>query len=213
MNEHEFFQEVEKENQLRQFRSTGVFAFSFDAPKHVNKIQIYASFYNKNLGSSKDTATAYATHSPKYKPCSNSAGPGYFIQVHSSTKEVRIGSFVVLHVKTNFAFASFDWLILNKDLILNNGREYGNNVHPEVKTFSVAVSPEMSPGFHIMVYTKVPVSKCDEIIADHGYIAINTISGIHKHNIEFKVASMQNNLYFLQIPPDQIRKTIFDLDS
>ena len=188
MNEHEFFQEVEKENQLRQFRSEGVFAFSFDAPTRVNKIQIHASFYNKKLGSSKDTATAYATYSPESKPCSNSAGQGYFIQVHSSTKEVRIGSYVVVHVKTNFAFASFDWLIFSKDLILNNGREYGNNVHPEVTTFSVAVSPEMSPGFHIMVYTKIPVSKCNEIIADHAFIAINTISGIHKHNIEFKVA-------------------------
>ena len=194
MKEHEFFQEVEKENQLREFRSTGVFAFSFDAPHHANKIQIHASFYNENLGSSKDTATAYATYSPKAKPCSDSTGSGYFIQVHSSTKDVRIGSYVVIHVKTNFAFASFDWLIFSKDLIVNNGRENGNNVHPEVKTFSVAVSPEMSPGFHILVYTKVPVSKCNEIIADHAYITLDTISGIHPHKIEFKVSSIKDNL-------------------
>ena len=78
-------------------------------------------------------------------------------------------------------------MIVSKDIIWNNGRELGNNVHPEIKTFSVVVSPEMSPGFHIIVYTKVPVPRCNQIIADSSYITLDQVSGMHPHEIEFKV--------------------------
>ena len=184
--EDEYFQEVERENLLRQFRSTGIFTFRFDVPQNTKKIKIHAKFSNDKLGSSKAFEFAYAAYSPKSKPCSDS-GQQYYIQVHSSTKDVRVGSYVVLHVKTNFPFASFDWLIVSKDIIWNNGRELGNNVHPEVKTFSVVVSPEMSPGFHVIVYTKIPIPKCNKIIADSSYITIDKVSGLHPHKIEFKV--------------------------
>ena len=182
-----YFQDLETENLLQEFRKTGVFAFRFDAPRNAEKIKIHALFENENLGNSKASTVAYAAHSPSSKPCSDSSGPKYFIQVHSSTKDVQIGNYVVFHVKTNFPFASFDWMIVSKDIIWNNGRELGNNVHPEVKTFSVVVSPEMSPGFHIIVYTKVPVPRCNQIIADSSYITLDQVSGMHPHEIEFKV--------------------------
>ena len=130
--EHAFFQGIKKDHLLRQWRSTGVFEFNFDVPENAEKIQIYAMFSHENIGSAETSATAYATYSPRSKPCSDMNGPQYFLQVHTSTKEVRIGEHVVLHVKTNFPFASFDWLIFSKDIILNNGREIGNNIHPEV---------------------------------------------------------------------------------
>jgi hypothetical protein len=37
-------------------------------------------------------------------------------------------------------------------MILLSGRERGENVHPEVVTFSVAVSSEMAPAFHMLVH-------------------------------------------------------------
>ena len=130
---------------------------------------------------------AYAAYSPKSKTCLSSSGSQYYIQVYCSTKEVRIGNYVVFHVKTNFPFSSFDWIIVSKDIIWNSGREIGNNVHPEVKTFSVVVSPEMSPGFHVMVYSRVPSPNCNEVIADSSYVTIDKVSGLHPHKIEFKV--------------------------
>ena len=187
MEEHIYFQDIETENLLQEFRATGIFAFRFNVPLNAEKIKIYASFENENLGHSETSTTAYAAYSPKSKPCSDSIGPKYFIQVHSSTKDVQIGNYVVFHVKTNFPFASFDWMIVSKDIIWNNGRELGNNVHPEVKTFSVVVSPEMSPGFHVIVYTKIPVPRCNQIIADSSYITLEQVSGNHPHEIEFKV--------------------------
>ena len=44
---------------------------------------------------------------------------------------------------------------MSKDIILHSGREYGENIHAEIKTFSLVTSPEMAPGFHILVYTKI----------------------------------------------------------
>jgi len=35
---------------------------------------------------------------------------------------------------------------MSKDIIWNTGREFGENIHPELKTFSVVVSSEMTPG-------------------------------------------------------------------
>ena len=49
-----------------------------------------------------------------------------------------------------------DWLVLSKDMVLLSGRELGQNVHPEVATFSVAVGREMAPAFHMVVHAQTP---------------------------------------------------------
>ena len=45
----------------------------------------------------------------------------------------------------------------SKNNIIQAGREYGDNIHPEVKTFSLVTSPDMAPGFHVLVYTSLPI--------------------------------------------------------
>ena len=54
---------------------------------------------------------------------------------------------------------------MSKDIIWNTGREFGENIHPELKTFSVVVSSEMTPGFHIIVYAAVGTGNTKEIVA------------------------------------------------
>ena len=56
----------------------------------------------------------------------------------------------------SFAFAHVDWLVVSKDMVLLSGRELGQNVHPEVATFSVAVGREMAPAFHMVVHAQTP---------------------------------------------------------
>ena len=43
---------------------------------------------------------------------------------------------------------------MSKDMVLLSGRELGQNVHPEVATFSVAVGREMAPAFHMVVHAQ-----------------------------------------------------------
>ena len=115
------------------------------------------------MGSAKSETTAHAAFSPKNHPKTSEKNEKnepqksqFFLQVRSSTKNVAVGHFAVFHVKCNFAFAFIDWLIVSKDVIIHRGRELGQNLHPEVKTFSVVVSSEMSPGFHILAYAVLP---------------------------------------------------------
>ena len=194
-----YFQELEKEKLVREYQSTGIYAFRFNIPKDTKQLQILAHFSSESLGSVKTSTMAYAAYSPKSKTCLSSSGSKYYIQVYCSTKEVRIGNYVVFHVKTNFPFSSFDWIIVSKDIIWNSGREIGNNVHPEVKTFSVVVSPEMSPGFHVMVYSRVPSPNCNEVIADSSYVTIDKVSGLHPHKIEFKVRFLIHVMKFISL--------------
>ena len=191
----QFFNQIERENELKEFRSTGTHLFHFDIPENTRQVKLRAIFSNDDMGKARTTAMAYAAFSPKVKSSSSANSQldqQFFIHVRSSTKSVKIGNYVVFHVKCNFPFPSFDWFIVSKDIIWNSGRELGNNIHPEIKTFSVVVSTEMSPGFHIIVYTRVP--KSDQIIADSAYVPIDTVSGIHPHKIQFKV--MQKGIIF-----------------
>ena len=81
----------------------------------------------------------------------------HYIHVKSSTRNIAVGQYVIFHVKTSFPFEFFDWIVISKNNIIQAGREYGDNIHPEVKTFSLVASPDMAPGFHVLVYTSLPI--------------------------------------------------------
>ena len=46
--------------------------------------------------------------------------------------KIRVGNYVIFHVKTNFPFQYVDWVVMSKDIILHSGRENGDNIHPEI---------------------------------------------------------------------------------
>ena len=75
-------------------------------------------------------------------------------------------------MKYSFPFHYFDWIIMSKDIIWNTGREFGENIHPELKTFSVVVSSEMTPGFHIIVFAAVGTGNTKEIVAGLIFIVL-----------------------------------------
>ena len=106
---------------------------------------------------------AYAAYAPKDQ----------HIFIHSSNKNINIGEYVVFHTKSNFPLEYFDWIIVSKNLILNSGRELGSDIFSHTITFSLVVSSEMAPGFHIIVYTK---STDDYLISDAAFYPVNAIN-------------------------------------
>ena len=60
-------------------------------------------------------------------------------------------------------------MIVSKNLILKAGREYASEIHPIVTTFSVVVSSEMAPGFHIIIYT---ATTDDYLLSDSAYFPV-----------------------------------------
>ena len=79
---------------------------------------------------------AWAAYAPKDQ----------FIFVHSNTKEINIGQYIVFHVRANFPIEHFDWIIVAKNLILNSGREYSPDIFSHTITFNLVVSSDMAPG-------------------------------------------------------------------
>ena len=87
----------------------------------------------------------------------------------------------------SFAFSHVDWLIVSKDMILLSGRELGENVHPEVVTFSVAVSSQMAPAFHMLVHAQ---TSRGEIVSDSVYLPVEAIK---RHEIELSTNQVKDH--------------------
>ena len=109
------------------------------------------------------------------------------IFVHSSTKEINIGQYVVFHVKASFPLDHFDWIILAKNIILLSGREYAPDIFSNMITFSLVVSSDMAPGFHIVVYTK---TSDDFLISDAAFYPVNAIN---RHKIQFGITQLKDH--------------------
>ena len=65
-------------------------------------------------------------------------------------------------------------MIVSKNIILKSGREFAaTDSHATVTTFSVVVSSEMAPGFHIIVYS---ATTDDYLLSDSMYFPVQAIN-------------------------------------
>ena len=169
-----------KEKQYKEYRETGVHRFRFEVPELTEEL-LMTAYYNDpgNTQTTYTETTAYASYGPRDR----------HIHVRSSTKNIAVGEYVVFHVKSNFPLPYFDWLIVSKNLILNSGREYGSDIHPVTNTFSIVVSSEMAPGFHIIVHT---VTRPDDYMLSKS--AYFPVQAINRHKIEFKLTQIKDHL-------------------
>ena len=169
-----------KEKSYEEYRRTGVHRFKFDVPERVEELYMTAHFTDTTT-QTQTTAetTAYGSYGPQDR----------HIHVRSSNRDIQVGKYVVFHVKSNFPLKHFDWIILSKNIILNSGREYGSDVHPIVNTFSIVVSSEMAPGFHIIVYAIT--NPDDYLLSDSAYFPVQAIN---RHKIEFKLTKVKDHL-------------------
>ena len=136
--------------------------------------------YYSNTQQNREIVTetiAWAAYAPK----------DHHIFVHSSTKDINIGQYAVFHVKANFPLEHFDWIIVAKNLILNSGREIAPDIFSNMITFSLVVSSDMAPGFHIIVYTK---SNEDFLLSD---AAFDPVNAINRHKIHFGVTQLKDH--------------------
>ena len=168
-----------KEKSYEEYRKTGVHRFSFDVPEDTEEIYLTA-FYSDQQSQTRPQAetTAYASYSPEDR----------HIHIRTNNRYIQVGEYVVFNVKTNFPLDYYDWMIISKNLILNSGREYGGETEKLTSTFSVVVSSEMAPGFHIVVYG---VTKPDDyLVTDSAYFPVQAIN---RHKIEFKLTQIKDH--------------------
>ena len=150
----------------------------FEVPEEVEQLKIVGYFSDTDQNRDMVTETiAWAAYAPRDQ----------HIFVHSSTREINIGQYVVFHVKASFPIDHFDWIILAKNIILNSGREYATDIFSNIFTFSLVVSSDMAPGFHIVVYTK---TSDDFLISDAAFYPVNAIN---RHKIQFGITQLKDH--------------------
>ena len=153
--------------------------FQFEVPEEVEQLKIVGYFSDTDQNRDMVAETiAWAAYAPRDQ----------HIFVHSSTKEINIGQYVVFHLKASFPLDHFDWIILAKNIILNSGREYAPDIFSNMITFSLVVSSDMAPGFHIVVYTK---TSDDFLISDAAFYPVNAIN---RHKIQFGITQTRKLL-------------------
>ena len=166
-----------REKSYEEYRRTGVHRIQLDIPDKTEELKLVAFYKDDEQGSSYAETTAYASYAPLDR----------HIHVRSSNRKISVGEYVVFHVKSNFALKYFDWVIVSKNLILKSGREYASEVHAVVTTFSVVVSSEMAPGFHIIIYS---VTADDYLLSDSAYFPVQAIN---RHKMEFSLNQIKDH--------------------
>ena len=129
-NTQQIMEMYAKEKSYEEYRSTGVHRIHLDIPENTDELKLVAYYKDESAGAANAETTAYAAYAPLDR----------HIHVRSSNRKISVGKYVVFHVKSNFALTYFDWIIVSKNLILKSGREYANDIHAVVTTFSVVVS-------------------------------------------------------------------------
>lgn len=91
------------------------------------------------------------------------------IKVHTSTKDAKVGEYIILHIQSNFYMETFSYVVMAKGIILLTGQE---NMQNTIRTFAVSLSAEMAPVATVVVYC----IERQEVIADSLTFPVNGIS-------------------------------------
>lgn len=132
--------------------------------KLINDVQFlaleaYFKDINGDIVSAKELR-AYSTFSPSER----------LLHISTSTKQPKVGEYIIFHVRANYYVELFSYLIISKGMILLTGRE---EMTSSIKTFAISLSPEMAPSATLLIYD---ISRAGEVIADSLTFPVNGIS-------------------------------------
>lgn len=105
----------------------------------VSKVRIEATYTDDDGSRTPASLDVYSYYSPSDK----------LIQVSTSTKNPRVGEYIIFHVRSNYHVDMFNYVIVSKGMILLSGRE---EMSSSIKTFALSLSPEMAPSATMVIY-------------------------------------------------------------
>ncbi|EEC09566.1 hypothetical protein IscW_ISCW007141 [Ixodes scapularis] len=126
----------------------------------VRAIRLEADFYDANYGQVRASLVAYSSYSPT----------NHHIQVMTSTKNPKVGEYIIFHVRSNYYVECFSYIVISKGIILLSGQE---KMTSSIKTFAVTLSPEMAPTSTVIIYD---LAHGNEIVADSLTFPVDGIS-------------------------------------
>ncbi|KAF4531995.1 hypothetical protein B566_EDAN006540 [Ephemera danica] len=108
--------------------------------KDVASLRLLANFKDADEGHRASAELLAITH---YSPNNQ------HLRVYTSTKEAKVGEYLILHVQSNALLESFSYVVVSKGLVLYAGQE---RMLSTVHTLALTLSPEMAPAATVLVY-------------------------------------------------------------
>ncbi|RWS21816.1 CD109 antigen-like protein, partial [Leptotrombidium deliense] len=109
-----------------------------------------------------------------------------YMHISTSTELGVPGEYAIFHVRADFYIEHFNYVVIAKGVILINGKQKAIGMSKSVTTFSVAISPEMSPNCRVVVYH---ATIDGEIISDSVDLPVR---GISRQPIELNINRKQD---------------------
>nr|BAR45628.1 macroglobulin complement-related 2 [Niponia nodulosa] len=151
------------------FTQPGIFELEIDllTEPRVDKNQLNNIKYIRLQARYRDdqnSATAEMLAVAQYAPFN------HHLSVSTSTTEAKVGEYIIFHVRADFYVKEFSYVLVSKGIIIHGGTEA---LSSSIRTFAVALSPEMAPSTTIVVYH---ISNEGEVVADSLTFPVNGIS-------------------------------------
>lgn len=147
----------------------GIWEVSVDLTDHfkdkrtiseVQKMRIEATYTDWNGERTTAGLDIYAAYAPTNR----------LIQVSTSTKQPRVGEYIIFHVRANYFVEMFSYAVVSKGMVLLTGRE---EMGSSIKTFAITLSPEMAPSSTIVIYD---IARGGDVTADSLTFPVDGIS-------------------------------------
>lgn len=145
----------------------GIARIDLEAPSEAVAM-VFKALYKDEEDEASTEMTSLASISPQHR----------VLQVHTSASSASIDEYVIVHVRGNFYMRSFNYLVVSKGVIIHAATEEVELLLYPIKTFSFAVSPEMAPTFHIIVYH---ITLDGYVVADSVAVPVENLNRINVH--------------------------------
>ncbi|XP_022254488.1 CD109 antigen-like isoform X2 [Limulus polyphemus] len=132
---------------------------------NIKSLHLEAHYKDETGERAKANLLVYASYSP-------------------TDRHLQVGEFIILHVRANYFVGNFSYVIVSKGIILLAGQE---EMTSSIKTFAVALSPEMTPTATIVIYD---IARKGVVIADSLTFPVD---GFSRNNFTVKLKKSKNS--------------------
>ena len=159
------------DNSLKiELNEEGVGKIKLKPPPNIDRFTIKARFTTPDsMATTQLLAMSFFTSSNR------------MLYITTSTESGKAGEYGIFHVYANFYMQTFNYLVVAKGSIQVKAQQTVNGMLRSVTTFSVSLSPEMSPNCNVIVYH---ITSDGEIIADSVSLPVE---GINRDSLKLNI--------------------------
>ncbi|GBN47190.1 CD109 antigen [Araneus ventricosus] len=123
---------------------------SLTTVNNVQSMSLEARYTDENGAHVRASLLVYASYAPTRR----------HLQVSTSSRDVKVGEYLIVHVRADYYVEKFYYLVVSKGIVLLSGAE---EMPFSIKTFAIPCSPAMAPTATLIVWD---IEREGEVVAD-----------------------------------------------